>query len=221
MDVEHELRRIERLEERERFAEALTIARRACEEEPEEPALWEARGEMALRAGETDEAASSLARLTDLDPDDAGAWFALGEARQWQGRHDEADVCFRRAAGLDPDHHVVPHRVSAADFERLCGAVLRGLPRWVAEHLEATGTAIVPMPLPSAALVVADHLDPHALGYCRETEFGTAVEVYQLNIENWCGDESRLRDEVRITVLHEVGHAFGMDEAALHEDGYG
>lgn len=79
-DLERLLDRIDRLEERERFGEALAVARRGCGLAPGEPAVWEARGELALRSGELEESAEALDRLTRLEPRSADAWFALGEA---------------------------------------------------------------------------------------------------------------------------------------------
>ncbi len=35
------------------------------------------------------------------------------------------------------------------------------------------------------------------------------------------GDERRLREQIRITILHEVGHHFGLTEEDLEELGYG
>lgn len=35
-----------------------------------------------------------------------------------------------------------------------------------------------------------------------------------------CDTEQQVVDEVRITVVHEVGHHFGIDDARLHELGY-
>jgi tetratricopeptide (TPR) repeat protein len=223
------LDRIDRLEERERFAEALEVARRACALDPTEPAVWEARGEMALRSGELDESAEALDHLTRLEPGSAAAWFALGEALQWSGR-DDAEGCFRRAARLDAGTYVVPFRIDAAEFEAVAGAVLPSLPAPVIDFLEETGTGIATPRLPALEMVVGSHLDPHALGYWLGNVYGVAgawgqpnpaaIEIYQLNIENWCGDRAALSDEIRRTVLHEVGHAVGMGHAALHADGY-
>ncbi|MDH3298752.1 MAG: metallopeptidase family protein, partial [Gemmatimonadota bacterium] len=36
-----------------------------------------------------------------------------------------------------------------------------------------------------------------------------------------CDTEAELVEEVRVTVLHEIGHFFGMDEDQLEELGYG
>lgn len=43
------------------------------------------------------------------------------------------------------------------------------------------------------------------------------VVLYQKNIEALCATEDAVRDEVRLTVLHELGHYFGMDESQLED----
>lgn len=48
-----------------------------------------------------------------------------------------------------------------------------------------------------------------------------AVFVYKNALEAMCSDSDELREEVRITVLHEVGHYFGLEEHELHELGWG
>lgn len=48
-----------------------------------------------------------------------------------------------------------------------------------------------------------------------------AVFVYKDALETMCGDEEELRHEVKVTVLHEVGHYFGLEEHELHELGWG
>ncbi len=41
------------------------------------------------------------------------------------------------------------------------------------------------------------------------------VVLYQRNIEAVCDSDDEIREEVRLTVLHELGHYFGMDEDQL------
>lgn len=47
------------------------------------------------------------------------------------------------------------------------------------------------------------------------------IFVYRHNLQDMCADLEELRAEIRITVLHEVAHHFGLDERRLHELGYG
>ena len=46
------------------------------------------------------------------------------------------------------------------------------------------------------------------------------IAIYRLPLEADFPDEDELRDEIRITVLHELGHYFGLDEERLEELGY-
>ena len=43
------------------------------------------------------------------------------------------------------------------------------------------------------------------------------VVLYQRNIEAFCETEAEIREQVRLTVLHELGHYFGMDEEQLED----
>jgi len=48
-----------------------------------------------------------------------------------------------------------------------------------------------------------------------------AVFIYKEALEAICEDADQLREEVTVTVLHEVGHYFGLEEHELHELGWG
>ena len=41
------------------------------------------------------------------------------------------------------------------------------------------------------------------------------VVLYQKNIEAVCSGEAEIREQIRLTVIHEFGHYFGMDEEQL------
>ena len=43
------------------------------------------------------------------------------------------------------------------------------------------------------------------------------IVLYQENIEAVCRNDAEIRHEVRQTVLHELGHYFGMDEEQLKD----
>jgi predicted Zn-dependent protease with MMP-like domain len=40
-------------------------------------------------------------------------------------------------------------------------------------------------------------------------------------VEDFGDDPDALEHEIRVTVLHELAHYFGIDEGRLHELGYG
>jgi predicted Zn-dependent protease with MMP-like domain len=41
------------------------------------------------------------------------------------------------------------------------------------------------------------------------------IVLYQKNIEAVCSSEAEVRKQIRLTVIHELGHYFGMDENQL------
>jgi predicted Zn-dependent protease with MMP-like domain len=46
------------------------------------------------------------------------------------------------------------------------------------------------------------------------------ISIYRLPLEESFPDPRELEDEIRITVLHELAHYFGIDEERLEELGY-
>ncbi|MBE1499479.1 putative Zn-dependent protease with MMP-like domain [Amycolatopsis lexingtonensis] len=47
------------------------------------------------------------------------------------------------------------------------------------------------------------------------------ISIYRQPILSMCEDEDEVVEEVLITVVHELGHHFGIDDARLHELGWG
>ncbi|HMO54487.1 MAG TPA: metallopeptidase family protein [Tepidiformaceae bacterium] len=47
------------------------------------------------------------------------------------------------------------------------------------------------------------------------------ISIYQEHIEAICETDDEVREQVRKTVLHEIGHYFGIDDDRLHELGMG
>jgi predicted Zn-dependent protease with MMP-like domain len=58
----------------------------------------------------------------------------------------------------------------------------------------------------------------------RDADYGNTLPdkicVYQRPLENFCSTLEELREQVRITLRHEIGHYFGLDEDRLAELGY-
>jgi predicted Zn-dependent protease with MMP-like domain len=47
------------------------------------------------------------------------------------------------------------------------------------------------------------------------------IIIFRRPLLEMCADEDELVREVRITVVHEIAHHFGIDDARLHQLGYG
>lgn len=52
-------------------------------------------------------------------------------------------------------------------------------------------------------------------------ELPDRIFIFRGPLLDLCDSEQQLVEEVRITVVHEVAHHFGIDDARLHELGYG
>lgn len=47
------------------------------------------------------------------------------------------------------------------------------------------------------------------------------IVIFREALMELCQDEQELREEVTITVVHEIAHHFGIDDEALHNLGWG
>jgi predicted Zn-dependent protease with MMP-like domain len=43
------------------------------------------------------------------------------------------------------------------------------------------------------------------------------IYIYKRNIERICSNEQQVKEQVRATVMHEIGHHFGLDEDELRD----
>ena len=59
----------------------------------------------------------------------------------------------------------------------------------------------------------------------RDTQYGVVapdrIFLYRNPLKNMCDDADELRDEIAITVVHEIGHYFGIEDDHLDELGWG
>lgn len=58
-------------------------------------------------------------------------------------------------------------------------------------------------------------------GHDYSFELPDTITIFRLPILEMCRDEQQVADEVATTVVHEIGHYFGIDERRLHEFGWG
>jgi predicted Zn-dependent protease with MMP-like domain len=112
--------------------------------------------------------------------------------------------------------------VSDDDFEDLVDRGLRLIPRQLLDALD------------NVAIVIEDHNeeDPSILGLYhgvalteRSVEWPTflpdKISIYKDALCRYCSSHEQLVEEVAVTVVHEIGHHFGIDDDRLHELGWG
>jgi len=126
----------------------------------------------------------------------------------------------------------LPYHVSKQRFAELVEEALRELPSPFAEHLEEMSVEIKDRPTPKQLKDQGLDKDQLLLGLYvghpmteRSIEYSgvlpDAIYIFQEDVELASDSEKELVDQVRVTVLHEIGHHFGMDEDDLDELGYG
>lgn len=109
--------------------------------------------------------------------------------------------------------------VSPARFEEMVADALDTLPPELARMMR------------NVVVVVEDGTDPHLLGLYegiplteRLSDYSAAlpdkITIFRHAICAVCDTEDDVVDEVRTTVVHEVAHHFGIDDARLHELGW-
>jgi len=107
-----------------------------------------------------------------------------------------------------------------ADFDQLVEDALDELPDWAAEALDNVVVMVED----------ADPDDPDLLGVYvgvpltergHEPPLGPSrIIVYRRPLTDMSDSLDELRREIRTTVLHEIGHHFGIDEDRLDDLGY-
>jgi predicted Zn-dependent protease with MMP-like domain len=78
--------------------------------------------------------------------------------------------------------------------------------------------------LENVAVVIEDEHpdDPDLLGLFEQEEWLPAkITIYRLPLQESFPEPDELEHEIRVTVLHELAHYFGIDEGRLDELGYG
>jgi predicted Zn-dependent protease with MMP-like domain len=124
------------------------------------------------------------------------------------------------------------HHVSQSKFEQLVERALADLPEQFAQFLEECPVEIRPRPTRAQLRRVGLEEDELLLGLYdgvplteRSVEHSgirpPVIYIFKEDVELASDSEEDLVEQVRITVLHEIGHHFGMSEDDLDELGYG
>lgn len=124
------------------------------------------------------------------------------------------------------------YHVSKAEFNALVEEALAELPPPFVQHLEEVAVEIRDRPDRKLLRELEMEEDELLLGLYqgrprteRHVEDGPAlpdvIYIFQEDVEQASDSRRELVEQVRTTVLHEIGHHFGMSEDHLDDLGYG
>ncbi len=163
-----------------------------------------------------------------MDPSDGDARHALARALEDDGQLDEAITHQLEVRAIDEerDREIGLGTEEELDFiEAVAFEVLERIGSPFREQLE--GVPIILERRPSLDLV-SEGFDPRAYGLFEgptshdvdvSGELPPRVVLFSSNLLASFPDEDELARQVEITILHEVGHYFGLDEDDMHRLG--
>ena len=188
--------------------------------------------ELALAAEDAPRALSWIesARQTMRDSDapaedkqafEADALHLVGRVHEATDDRPKMIAAWQQVRVLDLAAPPGPVSVTEDELEKIALATLAELPPEIRTRLEK-----VPILIDDVASedIVADGFDPRSLGLFQGTAMpddGTAtpsvtnILLFKRSLERFATDEDHLAEEIRITVLHETAHYFGLDEDDL------
>jgi len=183
-----------------------------------------------FRVTRFDDAADALDQALDLDAE-------LAEGQQLRGllaerRNDEAAAlaAFAEARRLEPERFPEPYEMDEDEFLDVAQQVVGELDDGLRELLEETAIFVQAVPTEELLRGSDPPMDPQLLGLFlgrsllehSVQDSGTlpnTIYLFQRNLERVAGNREDLEREIRITVLHEIGHHLGWDEEELEARG--
>lgn len=114
------------------------------------------------------------------------------------------------------------------EFERLVAEALEALPRQFRRHMQNIAVIVEAAPSPELLEAMGLWPDHTLLGLYqgvplpeRDHSYGNVlpdhITIFQQPIEDLCHTPEEIKEVVRETIVHEVGHYFGLDDARLEE----
>jgi predicted Zn-dependent protease with MMP-like domain len=185
---------------------------------PEDPDVRYGRALIAQESGDLEHAMSELKLALEADPDFADAHYQLGLL--YEELEDQASAVhhFLRTRALDArldKERNLEAKLDVDRIEQVARETIEGLPGEFAERLRHVPVLLEPRP---ARPLVETGFDPRAFGLFEGPEHGaddvpapTRIVLYTSNLLANFADEE-LDQQVETTVMHEVGHYFGLSE---------
>ena len=199
---------------------------------PEHALSWASLAVASFELLDIPEAERAVERALRQDPREPLAWWALGVMRQWSGDSAGADRALNHAAQLDPEACPLPPRLEEDAVDETINEVLATLPEGLRTYMENVAIVVSDMPTRDELQTEAGRASPlellglfegHSLLDRSHDEpwsrLPPTIVLFRKNLERSAADAEELRHQVRVTLLHEIGHFLGLDEDGVAERG--
>jgi len=127
-----------------------------------------------------------------------------------------------RAGHVVGQNGLVPVEMSRERFEESVGDALDEVPEELLALMSNVVILVEDDPPPGEDLLGL--YEGHALterGWDYAGVLPDRILIYRNPILRICHDDEEVVDEIAVTVVHEIAHHFGIDDARLHELGWG
>ncbi len=157
----------------------------------------------------------------------ADALYTLGRIHEAKDERAEMIACWQQVRTLDAAAPPPEVAITEDEMERIASETFAELPEKIRTALARVPILIDERP---SAEQVAEGLDPRMLGLFQGTPMPddgalaptvTSILLFQRNLEHAAQDEEHLAEEIRITLIHETAHYFGLDDDDLEAIGLG
>jgi Flp pilus assembly protein TadD/predicted Zn-dependent protease with MMP-like domain len=177
------------------------------------------------------DAKAVLQKALTIQPDDAYTHQMLGLTLEQLGDARTAESELARAFDLAPAELPRPVVIPVAEFQREVDAVISTLPAERKARVHAIKIEVADLPDPVDLAAVTPPFPPTILGLYRGP-VGHAAELpaapgdepvsivlYRKNLARAVKSRTELSEQIRDTLLHEIGHLEGLDEDDLRRRG--
>jgi Flp pilus assembly protein TadD/predicted Zn-dependent protease with MMP-like domain len=177
------------------------------------------------------EAKTVLQKALAIQPDDAYTHQMLGLTLEQLGDGAGADTELARAHELAPNELTRPVVIPAGEFQKEVDAVVASLPATRKARVRSIKIEVADLPDPVDLAAVTPPFPPTILGLYRGP-VGHAAELpqpagdepvsivlYRKNLARAVKSRAELSEQIRDTLLHEIGHLEGLDEDDLRRRG--
>ncbi|HLL25255.1 MAG TPA: metallopeptidase family protein, partial [Kofleriaceae bacterium] len=176
------------------------------------------------------EAKIALSRALTLQPEDAYSHQMLGLSLEQLGENAAADKELARALELAPHDLSAPVLIPLDEFRREVNAVIDSLPPERRAHVRSIRVEITDLPDPDDLSAVKPPFPPTILGLYRgpvgrphttplPDGEQRSIVLFRKNLARAVKTRAELSEQIRDTLLHEIGHLEGLDEDDLRRRG--